>query len=167
MPHVQVGKAIDWSQWQLDRSVRSLRMQTDRDNDLYAVPVVVVDPTGDMVTANPGVVKTPWMFQATSVSTVLTDVHVPPAGKTSYLTQIEINHVGETSAVPQQNMIGVSDFALFQWLYQWWMVATASHNPAYNITFEAPLVSVDGFQIIMGVALTSGDMAVNAWGYDA
>jgi hypothetical protein len=51
MKHVTVGKAIDWQQWQLDQSVRSIRFQVDKDNDLYALPVVVIDPTTESVKA--------------------------------------------------------------------------------------------------------------------
>ena len=52
MKHVTVGKAIDWQQWQLDQSVRSIRFQVDKDNDLYALPVVVIDPTMEKVSAS-------------------------------------------------------------------------------------------------------------------
>jgi len=44
--HVSFETPIDWRQWKLDQAIRSLRMWVDGEGDLYAVPVVVVDPTG-------------------------------------------------------------------------------------------------------------------------
>jgi len=64
--HVSFETPIDWRQWKLDQSIRSLRMWVDPDGDLYAVPVVVVDPTGVAASARQPI--TPYTdFHETSV----------------------------------------------------------------------------------------------------
>ena len=44
---VKVGGPINFQQWNLDQQVRGLRLEVDKDNDLIALPVLVVDTTGE------------------------------------------------------------------------------------------------------------------------
>lgn len=49
---VSVGGPVDTAQWNLSENVRGLHIAVDRENDMIAWPVVVVDPTMEKVSAS-------------------------------------------------------------------------------------------------------------------
>ena len=166
MRHVTVGKAIDWQQWQLDQAVRSIRFQVDKDNDLYALPVVVIDPTGDKVIAQ-GATVLDWEWLATSVSAIATDVHMPATGFTTFLDQYEVCFGGDRLAVAAVNYLLFIDPAVGV-LHDlaWWCEVAASSKPAYNLTLKYPLEFATGMRMQLFTALASGQVQLHIWGHD-
>jgi hypothetical protein len=172
MPHVQVGKAIDWSQWQLDRSVRSLRMQTDRDNDLYAVPVVIVDATGDKAQADGITRGTPfWYAQNIGGIAAAFAYHTPAdPSLTSYLVGVQVDYDDATLAVA-----GPWAFSLFpsvgstayRWTHTTYLGVAAQFKPSLVINFgQTPIPFPGGISIVIPGA-TVGNIELRVWGYDA
>ena len=166
MKHVTVGKAIDWQQWQLDQSVRSIRFQVDKDNDLYALPVVVIDPTGDKVIAQ-GATVLDWEWLATSVSAIVTDVDMPAPGFTTFLDQYEICWGGDTLGVAAVNyvlfvepVIGVLHDVM------WWCGVNAVHREPYNFKLKYPLEFPNGMRMQLFSALATGQVQVHIWGHE-
>jgi hypothetical protein len=82
MAHVTVGKPLDWVKCQFDRSVRSVRFQVDKDNDLYAVPVMIMDPRGELgIIQGDGWTEGIWGFLDTCAPGVtVTNTIVLPSG---------------------------------------------------------------------------------------
>jgi len=166
MTHVTVGKAIDWQQMGFDQSVRGMRVQLDKDNDMYALPVIVMDPTGDRVEAT-GLPTDRWEWLATAVSAVVTDVHFPAVGRTTFLDQYEVCFGGDTLAAAAANyvlfidpVVGIPHDVMF------WCGVNAEYKPPYNLTLKYPLEFPNGMRIQLFSALASGSVQIHIWGHD-
>jgi len=166
MTHVTINRPIDWSQWNLDRSIRSIRMQVDRDNDMYALPVVVIDPTGDQVRTDTPI-RTDWEWYATAVSAIITDVHTPAAGYTSFLDQYEICWAGDTLGAAAVNYILFEDPDIgIPHAVAWWCDVNPAYKVPYNCTLKFPLEFPTRMRVQLFAALTSGSVSVHIWGHD-
>ena len=167
MRHVSINRPLDFAQWNLDGNVRSVRIQVDKDNDMYCLPVIVVDPTRPLVKAvSPTPINT-WEWLATSVTVVATSVHIPAAGFTTFLDQYEISWMGDTMAAGAANfMLFLSPTVGILHDVGWWSIATAAYKEPYTCTLKYPLEYVDELRVQLFAALTSGNVGIHIWGHD-
>jgi len=179
--HVSFETPIDWRQWKLDRAIRSLRMWVDADNDLYAVPVVVVDPTafeGNAGIANAGnVQRARWSVQYPIASA--TQYYFTPFGAatgpwTLYGFEISVNTAVKAVAGPVLVYIadlcdGAQNFIYYGEV--WCPTASAAGYDRIQMTLPVPWRSrgnLDGTPSALicgiGVSVTAGSYKVQVWG---
>jgi len=174
MKHVTVGRAIDWQQWQLDQAVRSVRMQVDKDGDLYALPVIVVDPTKGLTVT--GISSpTPWYGYGTmqAAMTYIT-FNVPAGGRSSWITKISIDFANATMFGGGLNQFFVQTndglLQLFR-TWQYFPAALPATPPRTTVMWDFSAHPIWAGPSGCGCGMT-GDMdaftqiAVHCWGYD-
>ena len=167
MKHVTVGRAIDWQQWQLDQSVRSIRMQVDKEGDLYALPVVVIDPTGEKVSASPSRTTTVYDDLITSG---ITDLWIPPDDQDAYVQGFVIDYGNLTSVAPLAATIRFRDRqdAPIAWYGHYaWIADVAVFRPSLVVQFpDTGIRSINGVAVYL-TAGCNGFISVQMWGYEA
>lgn len=169
MTHVTVGNAIDWQQMNLDQSVRSIRMWIDKERDLYAVPVIVIDPTSSKVSANgivPGIL---WESHEYFWDALPIQMHVPPVGMRSYIIGIEVSDIGSTLAVAGLQGINVfsMDPAALLFQHGWWAEVNPAYHDAWQFIGDNYVAIVGGIIVSLMFAPNANGVQVRVWGYDA
>jgi len=169
---VTCGGPINFLQWNLDTQVRGLRMEVDKDNDLIALPVVVVDPTKSQVSANPvSVPLNEMIYGAGVIDSAVVWQPAGPAASTpsSYfnLLSLSIDPGSCTLAVPDLLTVIVSDTTHVPSMeYAFWCEAAASFKASKVFTFPYPGVPMLGQAVaILDAALLSGNAVVTSVGY--
>ena len=173
MRHVTVGKAIDWQQWQLDQAVRSVRMQVDHEGDLYAIPVIVVDPTKELTVTGLSA-PAPWYGYGTmqAAMTYIT-FNTPIQGRSSWITKISIDFANATILGGAQNQFFVQTNDGLTQLFRTWQYFPAAlpNPPRPTVIWDFGAHPIAAGPSGCGCGMT-GDMdaltqiAVHCWGYD-
>lgn len=168
---VKVGGPINFQQWNLDQQVRGLRLEVDSDNDLLALPVVIVDPTQKpevlaATSAQPQV----WQWGAIDTDIVGPKVVLPVnnPGETIMLAGFVISFGGPTIAAAGLVGINVSDAsANMEWNFYSYCGPVAQPLDPIVVIFPDPLPLTKGedFSVDLSGPLVSGKIIVTAWGY--
>jgi hypothetical protein len=169
--HVTVGKAIDWQQWQLDQSVRSIRFQVDKDNDLYALPVVVIDPTGALTTAPPSNYHPiTWREGVALAGFGPFPLHLPVLPQTiSYICGLGIDYedVRLVAAAAVTGSLLRVDTGAPVATHRFWVDVAANFKPSHTIDLrDFPIPCPLGVMADTS-AVVLGQYTMYAWGYDA
>jgi len=165
--HVSFETPIDWRQWKLDRAIRSMRMWVDGENDLYAVPVVIVDPTGLNASADGQTRGIPWI-ETQQLSFLPGDViHNAPNGMESYVQGWRFDPAGCTKAVAGDVIAAVATAGIlgnYVDAFHYYCDVNPSLRPSMTQVFGHPLVGQEVL-VYSSAALTAYPW-VFVWGYD-
>lgn len=171
MRHVTVGKAIDWQQWQLDQAVRSVRMQVDKDGDLYALPVIVVDPTKEKTVTGVSA-PAPWYGYGTmQVAITYITFNTPVQGRSSWITKIAIDFGDATIPLGGLNQFFVQTNDGLLQLFRTWQYFPAALTPRPTVIWDFSSHPINAGPSGCGCGMTADltvftQIAVHCWGYD-
>lgn len=143
-----------------------MRMWVDADNDLYAVPVVVVDPTGSKAVIPPAAPNT-WEWISNDVTDAPDTVRTPAFEDDCYLDQYEVCWMGDTLAAAAQNFIILND-GITGTMHDigWWCAANPEYKSPYNMTLKVPLRFETFMRVQLLTPLATGHVQIHIWGHD-
>ena len=164
---VTCGGPINFQQLQLDKQVRGLRMEVDKDNDLIALPVVVVDTTGPQTVAStPLVIE----FQYQAVNAFGNKmIWTPAAGKRIRLMGGSICGANLTLAAAAREIVTLNRGVPGEYFYLIQQYLDATTRDFQNVNFDYGL---QGFLLnpdesiiaTLGTVLATGAYFVHVWG---
>jgi len=147
-------------------------MYVDKDGDVYAFPVIVVDPTKEKVVTGVSA-PTSWYGYGTMQDAITyITFHTPAQGRSSWITKIAIDFASATILGGAQNQFFVQTNAGAQLFRTWQYFPAAIPNPPqstvqWDFAQHPILAGPSG----CGCGMT-GDMdaftqiAVHCWGFD-
>lgn len=170
--HVSFETPVDWRQWKLDQAIRSLRMWVDGEGDLYAVPVVVVDPTGNKSAAD-GLTRGAGWWERVNIGGFagVIPIHATTAELTSYLVGAQLDYENCSLAVAAlwgYSLRGVGPPATaYRWSHYAWLDVNPAFRPSLVVPFgTSPIPFPGGIEAVIPGA-TVGNVELTVWGYDA
>lgn len=145
-------------------------MQLDKDGDLYALPVVVIDITKSLTTAGLGQPATVWSGGGLLGPAALlwTTLHAAPAGLNSYVMGYRVDYglvnaaAAGLAAATFYDMEGTGLYS-----HEFMVDVAASIRPSFiHYLGDRAMFYAGGVQVRNIAALTTG-CYICAWGYDA
>jgi len=175
MTHVTIGKSLDWQQMGFDQSVRGMRVQVDKDNDVYAVPVIMIDPTGTKKVSAQGVCPGGIWCERQTITTGPTfyPVHIAPDGMDSYVLGLTLDYADSTFAAAALAAVAWCDneppVYPVRYFHYFHCAAAAAFRNSLVVPFgEKPLRFAHGVQGYNQTSFAGATgVVLGCWGYDA
>jgi len=166
---VTVNKPIDWDgTWSLSEPVQHLVFEHDGNDNLKAMPVVLVDTTkGTVIPTVPEKKSGIWCaVLALGASGLAGSVHTPPAGQTSYVTNVSVDYSDVSLGAAALIYCTLEDTgARLKFRHMFWVPVAAAARPSFVLHCDPPL-DIVGDVIAQISGATVGDIRITCWGYD-
>ena len=167
---VKVGAPIDTLNWQLSETVRGLHCAVDKEGDMIAMPVFIIDPTSptrqNIVPQLPGGEAWSTTVELAASGNVFT------ANRPYRVLGALFSFAGPTLAVAADMVVALNDMTQTFWAFnRWYPVAAADLTPVsfywpngYRVPRVPGSISTYAVQMTIGRVLTSGAIDVCLWG---
>jgi hypothetical protein len=164
---------IDWAQWRLSQSVRNLHFEADADGDVYALPVMIIDPTqGPSVLS--GEIRAPeWIANVNCPGIADYIIHDTPVWRqTSYVHGIYVDYrdaVVGAAAPCFVNFHARDDIGPPPTMNipHWFLVPVAAvPRASFVLQFAKPLAFSSGLRVMNMTNFGATSINCGAWGYD-
>ena len=165
---VKTSVPIDWQQWQLTESVRNLHLEADADGDLYALPVIIIDPTKEKVSAIAlwRGIWTDWV----DVSAIGNQVIHNAGTATSRLLGLWVDYANSAVGAAAKSTIFINErggASATKFQHEFYTPAAALPRPSFVIDFSNnELWCTYGVSVLNMQNFGATNIQVGAWGYD-